>query len=144
MRIIKRTHTAYYTQRTIQHDKDTVVQVHCTCWDDFKGLSVPALDALVDLMVPPFPILVHCSAGVGRSGNPPLMLGSLMSYQGTLLAAYMLRQIRAGNAVFLEDYVPHTDVVLHVVAKLREFRMGLVQSGDQLQLLYDYFMYIKP
>ncbi|KHJ47669.1 Protein-tyrosine phosphatase [Trichuris suis] len=100
-------------QRVVKH-------YHLKCWPDF---DVPEstdyfLDVLAELykedsMDGTFPTVVHCSAGVGRSG--------------TFAAVYAcLLKMRATNDL--------NDINLpELVVQLRKCRMGLIQTPEQLR-----------
>lgn len=67
------------------------------------------------------PRVVHCSAGVGRSG--------------TFIALdYLLAQLDAGK---LDNVPPQTDVIAETVHRLRQQRMMMVQGESQFVFLYD-------
>ncbi|GAB7357471.1 hypothetical protein MBLNU459_g0010t2 [Dothideomycetes sp. NU459] len=67
------------------------------------------------------PRVVHCSAGVGRSG--------------TFIALdYLLAQLDAGQ---LDHLPPETDVVAETVDRLRQQRMMMVQGESQFVFLYE-------
>lgn len=66
------------------------------------------------------PRIIHCSAGVGRSG--------------TFIALdYLLAQIKSGAMAKVEDDL---DLIYDVVNNLRQQRMTMVQSEAQYQFLY--------
>ncbi|EDU49310.1 PTP2 Protein tyrosine phosphatase [Pyrenophora tritici-repentis] len=70
---------------------------------------------------PANPRIVHCSAGIGRSG--------------TFIALDWLVQELEEGAL---DEVPESeDPVMDVVQKLRDQRPGMVQSDSQFQFIYD-------
>lgn len=114
-RIVKRTFTAIRSKTRIQR---TVIQFHFENWKDY---SVPDLDLFNEFLQhadeysnQESPILVHCSAGVGRSG--------------TFVAAHSLRQdILAGKTVI---NIPQR------IFDIRLQRAELVTSLKQFQFIY--------
>lgn len=67
------------------------------------------------------PIVVHCSAGIGRTG--------------TLIALYFLlslvdEQVQAGHPIALS--------VFGTVRSLREQRYGAVQTAEQYEFIYEF------
>lgn len=67
------------------------------------------------------PRIVHCSAGVGRSG--------------TFIALdYLLNQLETG---FMDDVGPSSDPIAETVDKLRQQRMMMVQGESQFLFLYE-------
>ena len=67
------------------------------------------------------PRIIHCSAGVGRSGT-------------FIALEYLLAQIRSGAMAQIED---NSDIIYDVVNHLREQRMLMVQTEAQYRFLYD-------
>ncbi|MCJ1251237.1 hypothetical protein MMC30_008468 [Trapelia coarctata] len=67
------------------------------------------------------PRIVHCSAGVGRSGT-------------FIALEHLLEELEAGG---LDDVDDSEDTIYNTVSSLREQRMMMVQSEMQYQLLYD-------
>ncbi len=98
-------------QRTIKH-------MHFTTWPDFgcpeKPRDLLKFHSLVRTQVPPsismrIPILVHCSAGVGRTGTfitVDILVHQLLNYIGE----------------------PDAIDVFGAVMKLRKYRCHMVQS----------------
>ncbi|MCJ1467965.1 hypothetical protein MMC07_006591 [Pseudocyphellaria aurata] len=97
-------------------------------WPDF---SVPENEdriALLELLklsveknnVPKTPRIIHCSAGVGRSGT-------------FIALEYLLAQVESGAMAESKD---DEDMIFDVVNRLREQRMTMVQSETQYQFLH--------
>lgn len=77
--------------------------------------------------------MVHCSAGIGRSGTFCLVDSCLrmVAADGRLLfppatfASFQIKELRLDNVVIRD-----------VLIEMRHFRMGLVQTPDQLRFSY--------
>ena len=98
-------------------------------WPDYGVPENQDRDALLALIKlsrtknedPDSPRIVHCSAGVGRSGT-------------FIALEHLLAKLDAGTL----DEVSDTDDIIHdTVNKLREQRMTMVQSEIQYLLLYE-------
>jgi len=98
-------------------------------WPDFlipEGEDRAALLRLVQLSAsknahPDSPRIVHCSAGVGRSG--------------TFIALdWLLAELAQGN---LDNVTEESDPIVDVVDRLRQQRMMMVQGEQQFWFLYD-------
>lgn len=101
-----------------------ILQFHYTTWPDFGIPSSPndflrflkmvrdsgAMSKAVG------PVIVHCSAGIGRSGTFCLVDCCLT----------MLEEANTGEQVSVSD----------VLSELRTYRMGLIQTPDQLYFSY--------
>ena len=98
-------------------------------WSDY---GVPANEdrtSLLELIkfsrikndVPENPRIVHCSAGVGRSGT-------------FIALEHLLAELAHGGIAEAKDT---DDVIYDTVDELRRQRMTMVQSLDQFQFLYD-------
>lgn len=104
-----------------------ILQFHYTSWPDFGVpespsafltflLAVRASGALSidnDLQGPP---VVHCSAGIGRSGTFCLVDSSLLLIEGS----------RNPDSVNIQE----------MLLEMRKYRMGLIQTADQLRFSY--------
>lgn len=98
-------------------------------WPDFGVPAAEQRDALVQMIKlaaskntdgPKNPLIVHCSAGVGRSGT-------------YITLDYLLREIESGSIKVDEA----EDPVYETVNWLREQRMYMVQSEPQYHFIYD-------
>ncbi|XP_047737636.1 tyrosine-protein phosphatase non-receptor type 2 isoform X2 [Hyalella azteca] len=117
-RVLRLTETSSGNSREVLH-------FHYTTWPDFgvpqspeafnKFLNVVIKSGSLDASVGP--AIVHCSAGIGRSGTFCLV--------DTLLL--MLDQGVCGSNV---------GTVLEVLLDMRRYRMGLIQTPDQLRFSY--------
>ena len=97
----------------------SVVQYHYTGWPDFGVPTDDGFDEyirLLKLQLPKdTPTVVHCSAGIGRSG--------------TFIAChYAMKQLAANN--------PEPMDVKSIITDLREKRHGMVQTLEQYQYIY--------
>ena len=109
-----------------------VKQMHIICWPDHgmpqdQNLANEIVDTMITYIKnerkeeKKSPIVVHCSAGVGRTG--------------TVIAIYVI--------VICLEYLkklnkPLVMNVFNVVRKLREQRYSLVTDTDQYKFIYDY------
>ncbi|KAL8992294.1 MAG: hypothetical protein Q9169_007208 [Polycauliona sp. 2 TL-2023] len=114
---------------TFGEDSKVIWHMLFSGWPDFE---VPqdedraALFALLRLSAqknpePSNPRVVHCSAGVGRSGS-------------FIALEYLLAQIESGA---IADIKNDEDPIYEVVNRLREQRMMMVQSDMQYAFLYE-------
>jgi receptor-type tyrosine-protein phosphatase gamma len=108
----------------------TVSHYQWTGWPDHGTPSeedVIIMEQLVDLICearakqPHSPVVIHCSAGIGRSG--------------TLVAIYNLDIILRENVNSLENVKLS---VFGVVRRLREQRWGMVNTSDQYAFIYKF------
>lgn len=108
-----------------------VKQMHIICWPDHgmpsdQKLAREIVDTMINYMKEErneskSPIVVHCSAGVGRTGTV------IAIYEIVLCLEYLKK--------FNKPLVMN---VFNVVRKLREQRYSLVTDTDQYKFIYDY------
>ena len=112
-----------------------VKQIHIICWPDHgmpknQNLTIEIVDTMINYIKiergseDKAPIVVHCSAGVGRTG--------------TVIATYVI--------ILCLEYLnkikkPLIMNVFNVVRKLREQRYSLVTDTDQYKFIYDYCLH---
>ncbi|EEB19614.1 tyrosine-protein phosphatase non-receptor type, putative [Pediculus humanus corporis] len=117
----------YITTNLILEDLETgnqreVIHFHCTTWPDFGVPQSPTaflrfLNAVraSGALEQEGPAVVHCSAGIGRSGTFCLVDSCLV----------MIQDMKLNNVV-----------VKDVLMEMRKYRMGLVQTPGQLRFSY--------
>uniref|UniRef100_A0A1A8AX03 protein-tyrosine-phosphatase n=1 Tax=Nothobranchius furzeri TaxID=105023 RepID=A0A1A8AX03_NOTFU len=121
---------SYYTTRILElqnlntGEKRQIYHFHYTTWPDFGVPESPAsfLNFLFKvresgaLGVDHGPTVVHCSAGIGRSGT--------FSLVDTCLVLIDKRKD------------PSSVDIKSILLKMRKYRMGLIQTSDQLRFSY--------
>ena len=125
-----------YCEREIQlinlsnKEERTVYQIHYTQWPD-KGVpeskDLPIfseINELVDKLNNDAkePIIVHCSAGAGRTGTFISMY---------LLEKEIVKQIKDNCSIIRFN-------IFNLVRKLKEMRISMVQTHEQYQLIYKF------
>ncbi|KAI9779593.1 MAG: hypothetical protein M1839_007258 [Geoglossum umbratile] len=115
---------------TVNGEEKIVWHLLFSAWPDFcvpEGENQAALLQLVKLSEKyntetDKPRIVHCSAGVGRSG--------------TFIALDHLLQELEDGAIEETNRAPNLDPIFETVNKLREQRMTMVQGDSQLAFIY--------
>ncbi|XP_013385625.1 tyrosine-protein phosphatase non-receptor type 1 isoform X2 [Lingula anatina] len=121
---------SYYTVRTLEIEHliegavRQVLQFHYTTWPDFgvPQSSAAFLNFLIAvrqsgaLEADVGPAVIHCSAGIGRSGTFCLVDTCLV----------LIEQSRDPDSVDVRS----------VLLDMRKYRMGLIQTADQLRFSY--------
>ena len=124
----------------IKKEKDNleknIDQIQFTCWDDHKGLNYEYFEKIREIInevdmykqhQPNSPIVVHCSAGVGRTG--------------TFICLYMiykevLEQILDKNKTEIKFSI------MNLVRKIKEMRLYSVENEYQYTMLYMFANYL--
>ena len=113
-----------------ENNEKKIKQIHYGSWPDHQSLDIQDVYGnilfmfnLVDNEIGHSPIVVHCSAGVGRTG--------------TFIALYNLyRDIL--NQIHDEKNKKITLNFMNLVRKMKELRMHLVETEDQYNLIYKF------
>ena len=111
----------------------SITQIHLTCWEDHAALSEDYFDKIktliefVDKYRNAKPVIVHCSAGVGRTG--------------TFISLYniyheIMQQIFNSNNEIIEISV------FNLVRKIKELKMFMVENENQYFFLYLFINYL--
>ncbi|RAK76238.1 tyrosine protein phosphatase PTP1 [Aspergillus fijiensis CBS 313.89] len=116
-------------QLTFGGETKTVWHFLFAGWADYSKPEGEDRDALLQLIklsdsksAPDNPRIVHCSAGVGRTG--------------TFIALdHLLQELESGQ--LLEAVGPEVDPVFETVNQMREQRMMMVYNEMQLQFIYE-------
>nr|CAQ14262.1 protein tyrosine phosphatase 1b [Danio rerio] len=121
---------SYYTVRQLElenlstQETREILHFHYTTWPDFGVPESPAsfLNFLFKVresgcLSPELgPVVVHCSAGIGRSGTFCLVDTCLL----------LMSQRKDPSSVRIQE----------VLLEMRRYRMGLIQTADQLRFSY--------
>ncbi|XP_065103240.1 tyrosine-protein phosphatase non-receptor type 1 [Paramisgurnus dabryanus] len=121
---------SYYTVRLLElenlstQETREILHFHYTTWPDFGVPESPAsfLNFLIKVresgcLSPDHgPVVVHCSAGIGRSGTFCLVDTCLL----------LMSQRKDPSSVRIRE----------VLLEMRRYRMGLIQTADQLRFSY--------
>ena len=114
------------------NDDLEIKQIHIICWPDHgmpknQSLAIEIVDTMINYIKiergseNKAPIVVHCSAGVGRTGT----------VIATSVIILCLEYLKKLNKPLIMN-------VFNVVRKLREQRYSLVTDTDQYKFIYDY------
>jgi len=114
---------------TVGEDSKTVWHLLFSGWPDFNIPENEDRAALLELLklsvskngAASNPRIIHCSAGVGRSGT-------------FIALEHLLAQIETGAVAEARE---DEDMIFELVNRLREQRMTMVQSDTQYGFLYD-------
>ena len=114
---------------TFGQESKVVWHMLFSAWPDFEVPQNEDRDALFELLRLSAeknsgtcnPRIIHCSAGVGRSGS-------------FIALEYLLAQIQSGAISEAND---DQDLIFDLVTQLREQRMSMVQSDIQYAFLYE-------
>ncbi|BES98385.1 tyrosine phosphatase [Nesidiocoris tenuis] len=125
---VKEEKESYYTIRTLNlkdlstGETRTVLHFHYTAWPDFGCPQSPAAFLRFLRVVrrsgtleAEGPAIVHCSAGIGRSGTFCLVDSALV-----------IMKKNGNNSISVKD----------MLLEMRKDRMGLIQTPDQLRFSY--------
>ena len=111
-------------------------QIQFICWDDHDGLTYEYFDKIIKMIKildeykkdkNDAPIVIHCSAGVGRTGT---FIGMYTLYHE------ILEQILDKNVKEI------TFSIMNLVRKIKEMRMYSVENEYQYNALYLFANYL--
>ncbi|CAN5311974.1 hypothetical protein BH10PSE19_BH10PSE19_20670 [soil metagenome] len=127
----------------VEISNDSEVKQH-----SLKTLNLPILDnmpaclstpevnqvhnLLLETLIANKGMLIHCAAGIGRTGNLWLPMLILMQFAYPQLAAANFPKLKS---VYTNDFSP-AELIMNALAISREFRPGLVASDKQLKDCY--------
>ena len=113
-----------------QNNEKKIIQIHYGSWPDHQSVDLQSIYGnilfmfnMVDKEIGNSPILVHCSAGVGRTG--------------TFIALYNLYKDIL-NQIHDEKKKKIIINFMNLVRKMKEMRMHLVETEEQYKLIYQF------
>ena len=119
-----------------KNDERTVYQIHFTAWPDhgipdISGGTVFQVFCEINQKVDEFnngnnPIIVHCSAGVGRTG--------------TFVSMYLIENEINEQIKAKKEYIRFN--IFNLVRKIKEMRIYMVQELVQYEFIYAYVRYL--
>ena len=107
----------------------TFIQLHYTCWEDHSAPNKDSYKKIIELikLIEVYknnrPVIVHCSAGVGRSG--------------TFISLYNLYHIIM-NQINDVNTKEIKFSIMDIVRQLKEMRLRLVENEKQYLYLYQF------
>ena len=110
-----------------------ITQIHLNCWVDHTALNEEHIDKIITIIkfVDQYrnnkPVVVHCSAGVGRTGT---FISLYNMYHEIMQQIYIIKNEIIQISVF------------NLVRKLKEMRMFMVENENQYYFLYVFLNYI--
>ena len=110
------------------YESKNIIQIHLTTWNDHTAPSsnyykIIKIINLVDKCKQNSPVVVHCSAGVGRTGTFLSIYNLYHEILGQINNKYT-REIKFS--------------IMNLVRKLKEMRMFLVENEEQYIFLYEF------
>ena len=110
-----------------------ITQINLNCWVDHTALNEEHIDKIITIIkfVDQYrnnkPVVIHCSAGVGRTG--------------TFISLYNMY-----HEIMQQIYITKNEIiqisVFNLVRKLKEMRMFMVENENQYYFLYVFLNYI--
>ena len=125
---------------TIKKEKEKlekdIDQIQFTCWDDHEGLNYEYFEKIIKIINyvdmykkdnPNSPIIIHCSAGVGRTG--------------TFICLYMIyKELYEQMENKSTSEIKFS--IMNLVRKIKEMRIYSVENEDQYIMLYMFANYL--
>ncbi|KAF5017186.1 hypothetical protein F66182_10914 [Fusarium sp. NRRL 66182] len=128
-------HGAIEKRKLLMHVKDeeeprVVWHLLYRRWPDFGVPELEDLDGFFELMrlshelsAPENPRIIHCSAGVGRTGT-------------FITLEHLMHELELGTFERYDEPAEGPDLIVETVDMLREQRVGMVQGRPQFQFIY--------
>jgi len=146
--VLKRVETSYVSEdrslllrklnivKEKENEGKNIDQIQFIGWDDHEGLTNEYYDKIILIIDyidtykkdnPDSPIIIHCSAGVGRTG--------------TFICMYMIYQ-ELKEQILNKNLTEIKISIMNLVRKIKEMRMYSVENEKQYAVLYHFADYI--
>ena len=146
--VLKRVETSYVSEdrslllrklnivKEKENEGKNIDQIQFIGWDDHEGLTNEYYDKIILIIDyidtykkdnPDSPIIIHCSAGVGRTG--------------TFICMYMIYQ-ELKEQILNKNLTEIKISIMNLVRKIKEMRMYSVENENQYAVLYHFADYI--
>ncbi|KAI9094314.1 protein-tyrosine phosphatase-like protein [Phlyctochytrium arcticum] len=149
--LIRRLHLSHSSHHQASPTTRELWQVHFLNWPDHRASSPYSVLGVMDLVRelqsrsessgPVGPLVVHCSAGCGRTGTfcaIDTVLSLLEHYPGSDITA---ETSSLSTSPHSQELDPSTDLVYLSVEKFREARVSMVQTLEQYKFIYEAVVY---
>lgn len=127
---------AFFMREFLINDKIKVTHLHVICWPDHnvpnEDIGFGVIDTLINILNeykeanPGAPVVIHCSAGVGRTGT------FIAIYNIIKCLKSLLKKKKTDSHI-----IPFFNV-FNVVRKLREQRFSMISDTSQYKLIYQF------
>lgn len=148
-------------------EEKVVVQLQTICWEDDNAMSTSNYEDLDKILryikkhrmpkdepmpitstKPPSPIIVHCSAGIGRTGTLTAIYAIIEGIEwlhrhgkiitkDSLISGVTQTELNQLNETYPDLHLPRISV-FGTVRKMREQRWSMVKKQVQYAFVYDY------
>ena len=116
------------------NERIIITQIQLLCWDDHTALNVDYFNKIIYLIhsIDEYrnnrSVVVHCSAGVGRTGS--------------FISMYILYH-EINQQIYIEKKSEAISFsIMNLVRKMKEMRIFSIENLNQFSLLYDFVNFL--